>query len=152
MPTGKTRSAGWQIGVSRTVPRPVEDVWRVITSPAGTATWLGEGVRLPAEPGTSYETTDGTVGEIRSYWPDDRIRLTWRPRGWDRPSVVQVTVSDGSSGNGAKAVLRFHQEQLADADQRERQRRHWVDVIERLQRQLASDRKSVARLSVALLD
>jgi uncharacterized protein YndB with AHSA1/START domain len=133
MPVGKTKSAGWQIGVSRTVPRSVEHVWRVITSPAGTATWLGRGVRLPAEPGTPYQTADGTVGEIRSYWPDDRIRLTWHPPGWDRPSIVQVTVSGKAD---EKAVLRFHQEQLAGADERERQRRHWAAVLDRLQCQV----------------
>jgi hypothetical protein len=33
---------------------------------------------------------------------------------------------------GQKATLRFHQEQLAIADEREQQHEYWTDVLERL--------------------
>lgn len=37
MPTGLTRDAGWEIGVSKTLPRPPAEVWDFIASPAGVA-------------------------------------------------------------------------------------------------------------------
>ena len=128
MPVGKTKDAGWEIGVSRTVPVPKEQVWAVLTSKDGTDLWLGSGVTWPAEAGTPFELDDGTVGELRSFRPLDRIRLTWRPRGWDHDSTVQVAIS----GNGDKTRITFHQERLAGADERERQRTHWSAVMDQV--------------------
>jgi hypothetical protein len=45
---------------------------------------------------------------------------------------VQVTVS---RRNG-RTVLRFHQERLADPDERDRQRAHWQSVLDSLVEQL----------------
>lgn len=78
MSVGKTKDAGWQIGVSKTVGRSAEDVWDFITSAAGVAIWLGEGVTVQPEPGVGYETADGIRGETRSFRDMDRIRLTWQ--------------------------------------------------------------------------
>ena len=133
MPVGKTKDAGWEIGVSKTLPRSVDDVWKFVTSSKGVRLWLGTGVKLPAEKGTTYETGDGTVGEIRSFRPGDRVRLTWQPADWDHESTVQVAVTGGHD----KSVLRFHQERLADADERERQRMHWTQVMKEVEAALA---------------
>jgi hypothetical protein len=54
------------------------------------------------------------------------IRLTMRPDGWDHDTTVQVTVSRSGPD---RTVLRFHQEWLADAEERERQRDHWRAVL-----------------------
>ncbi|MGW1341566.1 SRPBCC family protein [Kribbella sp. NPDC002412] len=123
MPAGKTKDAGWNIGVSKTLDLPLADVWDFVISPAGTALWLGDDVMLEA--GASYETTAGVVGEVRSLREGDRVRLTWRPADWAHDSTVQVAVSPA----GSKTVLRFHQERLADADERTRQRAHWQQVM-----------------------
>ncbi|MEV3991991.1 SRPBCC domain-containing protein [Streptomyces sp. NPDC049837] len=124
MPTGLTRDAGWEIGVSKTLPLPAGAVWDFITSPEGIALWLGR-VKggLPQEKGAAYETVDGLTGEVRGYRPGDRVRLTCGG------TTVQVTVS--ASGPG-KAVLRFHQEHLASADEREQRRTHWQGVMTRV--------------------
>ncbi|HEY0448481.1 SRPBCC domain-containing protein [Actinophytocola sp.] len=123
---GRTRDAGWQIGVSKTVDRPVETVWSFITSPAGVAIWLGEGVTVLSEPGAGYETTAGVRGETRSFRELDRLRLTWQPPDWPHDTTLQLTVT--SAGEG-RARLGVHQERLADAAEREQQRRHWQGVI-----------------------
>lgn len=128
MPVGKTKDAGWEIGVSRTLPVPVDEVWRVLTGDEGLAVWLGAGAVLEPSKGARYETDDGTVGEVRSFHPLDRVRLTWQPVEWDHDSTVQVAVR----GDGGRTTLRFHQERLADADERERQRAHWQAVMERV--------------------
>jgi uncharacterized protein YndB with AHSA1/START domain len=134
---GKTAGVGWNIGVSRTLPYSAGAVWDFLVSREGVGIWLGPGVDLPREAGAAYETATGTAGEIRSFAEGDRVRLTWRPRDWDHDSTVQVRLS----ASGAKTVLRFHQEWLADAEERERQRAYWQDVTERVVAALAERRR-----------
>ncbi|AXK37810.1 SRPBCC domain-containing protein [Streptomyces armeniacus] len=127
---GLTGDAGWEIGVSKTLAHPPGAVWDFITGPEGLSCWLGDGVDLhDADRGQSFETADGTVGEVRSHRPGDRIRITWRPPGWDHDTTVQVAVSP-ARGASERAVLRFHQERLAGPEERERQRAHWRAVME----------------------
>jgi uncharacterized protein YndB with AHSA1/START domain len=134
MPTGKTKDAGWQIGVSRTVPHPVAEVWALLSDPEGVRLWLGAGVTLSGAPGQRYRTDDGARGEVRSYHPLDRIRVTCRPPGWDHETTVQVALQ----GRGPKTTVRFHQERLADAAERERQRAHWRRVADEVVEALAA--------------
>lgn len=124
MPVGKTKDAGWQIGVSVTVGRPAEEVWRRLVSPAGIALWLGEDVAFRGLKKEAYETADGVTGELRSFRPNDRIRLTWRPAHWDHDSTVQIALED----KGERTGIRFHQERLSGAAERESQRRHWKRI------------------------
>jgi uncharacterized protein YndB with AHSA1/START domain len=122
---GKTKDAGWEIGVSKTIPYSVEQVWDLLTSDDGIRIWLGAGARLEPRRGAPYETDAGTTGEIRGFREHDRVRLTWRPPDWDHDSTVQFSVSP----SGDRTVLRFHQERLADAAERDRQRAHWQRVM-----------------------
>ncbi len=132
MPTGKTKDAGWQIGVSRTVAHPIGAVWDLLTRDEGVGIWLGPGARLEAGRAAGYETDDGTRGEVRSYRRNDRVRLTWQPADWDHDSTIQVAVQD----KGERTLIRFHQERLADAAEREQQRRHWSTILDRLEQAL----------------
>src|SRR5215207_10427491 len=97
-PVGLTRDAGWEVGVSRTVPHALDEVWRLLTSDEGLALWLGEGARLDPVRGSRYATADGTEGEVRGYREGNRIRLTWRPPGWSHDSTLQVAVTPGGAG------------------------------------------------------
>lgn len=124
---GRTKDAGWQVGVSRTVDHPAERVWEFLTSPAGTDLWLGHGVRLAQAPGSPYETDEGVRGETRSLRSGDRIRLTWQPDDWDHETTVQMVVSPSKA---ERTRLTFHQERMTGADERERQRRHWRAVMD----------------------
>lgn len=128
-PVGRTRDAGWQIGVSKTINRPVGEVWDFITSPEGIAIWLGDGVTVLSDRGAGYETATGVRGETRSFRELDRVRLTWQPPDWTHDTTLQLTVS--SAGEG-RARLVVHQERLADATEREQQRRHWQGVVNAL--------------------
>ncbi len=125
---GKTADVGWNIGVSRTLPYPAAQVWDLLVGREGVEIWLGPGVDLPREAGEAYETANGITGEVRSYVEADRVRLTWQPQDWDHSSTVQVRLSPA----GAKTTLRFHQEWLSDAEEREEQRTYWEDVTERV--------------------
>lgn len=130
---GLTEDAGFEIGVSRTVPYAPAEVWNFLASPGGTALWVGPGAVLEPTKGAPYATDDGTTGEVRSFRPDDRIRLTWRPASWSHDSTVQLVVRPAATG----ASVRFHQERLADADERERQRTHWRAVLDAIEAALA---------------
>ncbi|MFI5486738.1 SRPBCC domain-containing protein [Micromonospora echinaurantiaca] len=123
---GRTRDAGWQIGVSKTIDRPVEDVWAFVTSPEGIALWLGDGVTVLSERGAGYQTAAGVRGETRSFRELDRVRLTWQPADWTHDTTLQLAVT--SAGEG-RARLTVHQERLADATEREQQRSHWQGVV-----------------------
>ena len=127
-PTGLTRDVGWEIGVSRTITAPLDVVWAFLTSDAGVAIWLGSDVSLPTAAGESYQTSDGTEGEIRSYHDSDRVRLRWRPADWDHETTLQIAVTGGDT----KTMVRIHQEHLANGDERERMRAHWRAVLDRL--------------------
>ena len=131
---GHTRYAGWEIGVSKTIHRPVDEVWDFITSPAGIAVWLGEGVTLLSEQGAGYETITGVQGETRSFRDLDRVRLTWQPPDWSHDTTLQLAVRSVGAG---RTTLVVHQERLVDAPERERQRRHWQGVIAALADALA---------------
>jgi uncharacterized protein YndB with AHSA1/START domain len=125
---GHTADSGWQVGVSKTVPYPIAVLWEFLVSREGVEIWLGPCPELPRARGVAYETASGTAGEVRSFRDLEKIRLTWRPKDWDHDSTLQVTVSAA----GAKATLRFHQEWLADSEEREEQREYWKNVIERV--------------------
>ncbi len=121
---GKTKDAGWEIGVSKTVPYPLRQVWDYLSGP-GLAVWLGD-VRLEPEKGAPYETADGTVGEVRGYRELERIRLTWKPKSWEHESTVQVALR---SVGPDKTAVGFHQERLAGPEERAAQREHWQGVM-----------------------
>lgn len=128
-PTGLTRDVGWEIGVSRTFPVPLDQAWDVVVDGPGLALWLGAGAVVPEQVGDPYRTDDGVEGELRSLRPRERLRLTWQPPGREgRPTTVQLVVVAAASGTS----VRFHQEHLADADERERQRAHWRAALDRL--------------------
>lgn len=121
--TGLTKDAGWQVGVSRTLPQSPSTVWEFISGPRGLELWLGPGARLATEPGAPYETDSGISGEVRGYRPGDRIRVTYGD------TTVQVAVS---AAGGGRSVLVFHQERMTGPEERERQRAHWQEVMARV--------------------
>ncbi|MEW2035055.1 SRPBCC domain-containing protein [Streptomyces roseifaciens] len=127
MPTGLTKDAGWQIGVSRTLPHPPTAVWDFISSPEGIALWLGPGADLTPERGAPYRTAAGVTGEVRGYRPGDRIRVT------HGTTTVQVALTPATpAADGPRTILRFHQERLASAEERDQQRAHWQGVMDRV--------------------
>lgn len=134
MPPGLTKDVGWQIGVSRALPLPLATVWDFLSSAEGIVLWLGPGATLRQTRGAPYETRDGTRGEVRGYRPYDRIRLTCQPADWDHETTVQVALTATAAD---RTTLRFHQERLADASERDRQRAHWRAVLGAVEAELA---------------
>ena len=125
---GRTASANFQVGVQKTLPLSPEDSWSLIMGSEGRALWLGTIADLRWEKGAAFATAEGTRGEIRSFTPGKRIRLTWQPTHFATPAVLQVSVTP----SGKKTALLFHQEKLADAETREQMRAHWREVLAQL--------------------
>jgi uncharacterized protein YndB with AHSA1/START domain len=126
---GETTDAGFEVGVRRTFETSPKRAWDILTRKAGVAAWLGQVKGLKFEKGQTYETSDGAVGEISSVRPGERVRLTWRPMGWEEDSIIQVTVIPVSS----YATIAFHQEKLPDEKERERARKRWSAALDALQ-------------------
>ena len=57
---GKTADVGYQIGVRRTIDCGEEELWSLLLSPEGMASWLGGAIDLTR--GASYSFPDGTRG------------------------------------------------------------------------------------------
>ena len=135
---GRTKDAGFQIGVRRTVPHPPATVWSALTSDVGLAAWLGSEVRDAAdravaaaevlEAGARFTTADGAEGEVRSVRSVDRIRARLRTAGRAAPTTVQVALLAAASGT----AIVLHEEHLADAAEREERREHWRAVADTL--------------------
>ncbi|MGR6998091.1 SRPBCC domain-containing protein [Yinghuangia aomiensis] len=90
--------------MSKTLPYPAEQVWEFLTDDDGVALWLGTGAELSPDKGAAYRTDEGAEGEVRSYRPLDRVRVTYRPAAWDHDTTVQVAIRAA----GAKTMPRFH--------------------------------------------
>ena len=127
---GQAAGAGYQIGVTKTLPISRTQLWDLLLSPTGRKLWLGSLARFSPKKGTQYKTKEGTVGEIRSLAPSRRIRLTWQPKKFSQPSTLQLTLMSRPSGTS----LGFHQEKLTSASQRQAMRKHWQTVATKLEK------------------
>ncbi|WP_017599350.1 SRPBCC family protein [Nocardiopsis lucentensis] len=124
---GLTRDAGYQIGVSRTLPLPAERVWRFMTGEEGLELWLGPSPSVELRRGGGYRTADGAEGEVRGLreGPRYHVRLTHRP-----PDGAETTVQVAVTPKGERSVLRFHQERMGGPRERARRREHWRRIMD----------------------
>jgi uncharacterized protein YndB with AHSA1/START domain len=129
---GRTKGAGFEIGVRQTFSVSPQQAWSVITSDEGIKLWLGDAPGLRLEKGETYHTHDGTSGEFRVVNPGGHLRLTWQPKDWGTASTLQVRIIP----RGAKTVISFHQEQLRGEEEREQMQRRWLTALEKLRSRL----------------
>jgi uncharacterized protein YndB with AHSA1/START domain len=125
---GLTKDVGFQIGVRRTLPIHHEEAWRKITSPDWIHIWLGEKIKLNFVKGEKFTLTDGSSGEVRVYKKNSHLRITWQPPHWQKASTIQIRVI----AKNDKSVFAFHQEHLPNAEEREKRRIFFSDVLDRL--------------------
>jgi uncharacterized protein YndB with AHSA1/START domain len=124
---GKTKDAGWEVGVRTTVAAPAPVVWAFLLGD-GLPLWLGN-TKLTLEKGSSYATDDDISGTILSYTEGLRIRLTWQPGEWNHDSTLQLTVREAATGT----TVAFHQERLSGREERKIMLGHWKDVVAELE-------------------
>ncbi|QPC83922.1 SRPBCC domain-containing protein [Phototrophicus methaneseepsis] len=126
-PVGKTKSQGWEVGVSRTLPIPENKAWQMILSALALPPEDGP-ESIDYRPGTSFETDDGTQGEIRSYEPGRLIRMKWQPKGSNTNTTLQIRITPAKTGTR----ISVHHEWLADSQHREAMRAQWARILEDL--------------------
>jgi len=131
--TGLTKDAGWELGVRTTVSASLPAVWAWLLG-EGLPVWLGDIDALPTEKGAAYATKDGLRGIIRSYSDDYRVRLGWQPADWPHDTTLQVTVKEAVGGT----TIGFHQEKLADREERKLLLGHWTSVVKAISAHFAS--------------
>ena len=82
--------------VSRSVSLPVKEIWRLLTSRAGSEALLGAGGEL-GDKGDTWHAADGTYGVVRSYHPLEEVRLTWHAAA-DAPSTIVEVRTQAAEG------------------------------------------------------
>lgn len=133
--TGETADTGFQLGAQKTMAASSDDVWAALTAPDGLAAWLGDDVGLTLEEGADYGADDGPSGQVRVVVPGDRVRLTWQPGTWPRPSTLQVRVRAKGSD---RTTVGFHHEHLPDEAARDAMRAHWKTALAALAERVES--------------
>jgi uncharacterized protein YndB with AHSA1/START domain len=133
---GQTKDAGFQIGVRKTFSVSLEAAWNFLFSEKGLALWLGEIELEYVDLEKPYKTKDGIEGKINTFKPYSHIRLTWRPTYWTNLSTVQIRVIDTKG----KTTISFHQDKLIDSDQRNEMKKHWCNVLAKIETELTNEK------------
>jgi uncharacterized protein YndB with AHSA1/START domain len=113
--------------VSRALPQPVDEVWQVLTTPAGAEALLGKGAQLGGK-GEPWRSVDGSHGVVRSYHPLEQVRLSWHSDEQAPATLVELHLFP--EGEGTRLSLRY--EQAADAELSENLRQRWGDALGRI--------------------
>ncbi|MGG7665069.1 hypothetical protein [Dyadobacter sp. BHUBP1] len=121
--------SGYEVGVSRTFPLPVQKAWELIASEQGLSTWLGPLVDGRVGMGESFKTQDGIVGTVTVLAPGSHFRVAWKPEYWRYNSTLQVRVVGSKSKSAGKSVISFHHEKLPRAADRDAMKRHWQEKL-----------------------
>ncbi|WP_336784676.1 SRPBCC family protein [Paenibacillus sp. MMO-177] len=128
---GQTASAGFQIGVRRTLPISPEKAWAFLTSAEGLKLWIGNVKGISIEAGEAFQSAEGISGELRIVKPQQQLRLKWSKPGWEKPSTLQIRLI---SSHPEKTTVSFHQENLDHAATREQMKLHWEAVLNEMLR------------------
>ena len=130
---GQTKNAGFQIGVRKTFSVSIDVVWDFLFTKQGLDIWLGHLDQDNPDFTKVYLTHEGVQGKITVFKPQSHIRLTWKPENWTNTSILQVRLINTKG----KTTVSFHQEKLANNNQREEMKAHWERVIEQIKKELS---------------
>lgn len=134
---GQTSAVGWEIGVQKTLDADPKSIWDFMLSPRGLKIWLADlDEKLVPAKGQTYQGQDGTTGEVRTAAAYERLRLYWQPAGRTSPTTLQVYLY-WDKLKPDKTSVRFHQEKLSSARERQAMKRRWQAALEQLAQALA---------------
>lgn len=129
---GLTASAGFQVGVRRTLSISHEQAWSYLTSAEGLKLWIGTVSPLSFSEGETFRSAEGISGQFRVVKPYRQLRLRWEKREWREPSTLQIRLL---SNQPDKTTISFHQENLDHPVTREQMKLHWEDVLAAIREQ-----------------
>lgn len=131
---GQTADTGFQVGIQKTLPLDVKDLWNFVTGP-GVDLWLGQPLEFSLKAKTPFKTVLYS-GEIRSVDLQKRIRLAIEGLTKEK-STLQLYFTPKNN----KTTLGFHHEKLQDAAEREHMQKHWSSILGVLQDTLTLRKK-----------
>ncbi len=124
---GQTADQGFQVGVSKTFYKPLDQLWTLLFEGPGIDLFLPGVQQL--EPGDAGEAEEGIDYEVKVLEPLSHIRLRWKLSLWSRPSTLQIRLSPKSVD---RCTVTFHHEGLRDEKVRQQMREHWREKLESL--------------------
>lgn len=129
---GRTASAGFQVGVRRTLPISPEQAWSFLTSPEGLKLWLGNVSGLAFNEGETFTSAEGITGQFRVVKPLLQLRLKWGKKDWAKPSTMQIRLI---ASKPDQTTVSFHQENLEHPHMREQMKQYWEEVLNEMRQQ-----------------
>ena len=122
---GKNDGPG--VSLTREVSAPLDHVWEVLVSPLGSGALLGDGAVLGGK-GEPYHCTDGTRGVVRSYHPQEQLRLSWHADENAPPSLLEIDLT----AHGTATVLELRHDHLVGADLAAEVEKRWSTGLDAL--------------------
>lgn len=115
--------------ISQTLPASSRSVWKLISSESGLSIWLRPFAPFPWKVGQAYEVEGGIFGEIRSLKSGHRARLTWQEADWEKPSALQIHLSQRAS---RKCAVTISHEKIPTARLKGRLSDQWKKALREL--------------------
>ena len=81
------------VQVVRTVDAPVAQVWQTLISRSGAEALLGPGATFGGK-GEPWHSEEGPSGVLRSFHPQQQLRLSWHETPDAPASLVELDLSD----------------------------------------------------------
>ncbi|MCL1837939.1 MAG: SRPBCC domain-containing protein [Propionibacteriaceae bacterium] len=116
------------VNVSRSVSKPVNDIWKSIVSPTGAAALLGPGAVL-GDKGDGWRSDDGKYGVIRSYHPLEEIRFSWYASEGAPKTMVKVLLCQQTQ---TETLIEIIQDQVPEYFDTAALVKRWETAIEAL--------------------
>lgn len=119
---GQCADGTFQIGVSRTFPLPLAELWSIVISRKASLLFT----RLEVREGCGQQLIEYTIS---SYKDRSHLRMRWKPEGWKEAAIVQLRLT---AKGAAKTTVTVHQEKLPSQELRGEMKRFWTKRLEEL--------------------
>ena len=111
--TGLTKDAGWQVGIRKTMPSSLDNIWNAFFSEEGSKLW-----------------DNGVNTNFSTFKPHSHIRTKWKHQSFKESANLQIRFIP--SVNNDKTTIAIHVDQLENEDQREEAKKYWSKIIDAL--------------------
>jgi activator of HSP90 ATPase len=122
------KNLGFQYSIRKTFQVSVDVLWEFILSERGISIWLGTMDMADFELNRSFKTLEGIEGKITTFKPDCHFRMSWRPPHWDKPSIIELRITNYKG----RASMVIHQTRFFEIEKREEMKVYWGNVIEKM--------------------
>lgn len=126
---GKTKNAGWQVGIRKTIPLTSDQLWNFITGNQGMQIIIGDTISATNSYNQDRISEKEIQYKITTIVQNSHLRMQWRLPDWKEYSILQIRVY--STGQN-KAVLAIHQEKLVNGNTRAVMKKYWQEKIDNI--------------------